>query len=119
MDPDWTGVEFAIRLQHRDTPLRDALENGPIESRRTAVTERAGVHDEATHGTPDIVRDRPFQERRDNEVGPIQRNAFAGHVGMDIELDGDLMATLAEFDMQPLRQVVEEMRQKQNAHPEP
>ncbi|OAF04277.1 hypothetical protein AYJ54_24110 [Bradyrhizobium centrolobii] len=72
-------------------PLRYAFKDRPIERGRPAIAGRTGMDDQAAHCAPDIVRNRPFQERRDDEVGLVQRHALADDIGMHVELDRDLL----------------------------
>ncbi|WP_167561390.1 MULTISPECIES: hypothetical protein [unclassified Bradyrhizobium] len=55
------------------------------------------MDDQAAHAAPNVVGNRLLQERRDHKVRPMQRHALARDLGMDVELDRDVVASLPEL----------------------
>ena len=114
--PHRAGVHLAARLDQRHAPVRLALEDRPVERRRPLVAAHAGMDDERAHGAPDVLGDRTLEERREDDVGPEQRDRLVRHRVVDVELDRDLVPRLAQRDMQPLGQRVEAVAEEQDAH---
>ncbi len=65
---------------------------------------------------PHRLRNRPLEERRDDEFGLKERNRLDGDVVVDVELDGDLVAALRQLDVQPLGEAVEAVGEEKYFH---
>ena len=59
---------------------------------------------------PDRFGNRPFEERRQNQIGRKQRHRLFIHRVGNIEFDTDFMAALAQFAKEALGQAVEAVR---------
>ncbi|WP_347339778.1 hypothetical protein [Bradyrhizobium rifense] len=110
VDTRRADAEMALDVGLGDRP------NRPVERRRTAIAGRTGMDDRHSRLRQTSLGNRLLQERRDHKIRPMQRHALARDLGMDVELDRDIVASIPELDMQPLRQAVEGMRQEQDAH---
>ncbi len=110
--PYWTAVQRVRRLDERDAPAPPFFEDDPVERRGAAIAAHAGMHDEAKRARQHVRRNRPFEERGDDEVGLEQIECFAGVCVADVELDRNEVTALTQFDMKSLRQAVERMAEQ-------
>ena len=74
------------------------------------------MHDQTEAALPERRRNGAPQERRKNHIGLPQLHGLARDVLVNIEFDGQIVAILGEFHVQPLRQAVERVHQQQDAH---
>ena len=66
--------------------------------------------------TPNVFGNGALEVTGDDEVGGKQRDGVASHGIVDVELDRDEMAALAQLHMQALGQAVERMTEQEDAH---
>ena len=114
--PDVARIHFRIGFEHGNTPAVFGVEDGPVECRRTAVTDYPGVHDQTGVPAPHARRDRALQEWRNDEVRRENLNGVLGNGIVDIEFDADLVTVLTEFDEQTLCQAVERVCEEEDTH---
>jgi len=115
--PDRAGVHLGFGLQHGDAPFAFAVLDRPVERRRAAVADDAGMHDQAGVPAPDRFWNRAAQIGRDDQIGAEERDGLLGDRVGDVEFDADPVAACRQFAEQALRQAVEGVGQKQDAHP--
>ena len=108
--PDRPGIHLGFGLQDGNAPRRHGLLDGPIERRRAAITDDAGMHDQTNMARPDCFGNRPLEERRQNQIGSKQRHRLFIHRVGNVEFDTDFMAALAQFAKEALGQAVEAVR---------
>ena len=74
------------------------------------------MNDQATIGAPDVFGNGALERSSQHHVRRVQRNRFARHVVVDVELDRQLVPTLGKLDIESLREAVEAMDEEQDAH---
>ena len=85
--PDVAGVHVRVRLERGDAPRGFAVDDRPVERRRSAVADDPGMNDDAAMPAPDGIRDAPLQERRDDQLRAGERDGLLRHGVVDVELD--------------------------------
>ena len=108
--PHRPGVHFGLGLQHRDAPGFFAAPDRPVQRRRTAITGHAGMDDETRQRRPHRRRNRPLQERCQQQVGPETFDRLLGERIGDVEFDAELVSKRRQFAKKALRQTIETVR---------
>ena len=66
--PDISGIHLFIGLQYGYAPLRFPFEYGPVQGRGPPITFDTRVHNKTDMVSPDLLRDGPLEEWRNNQV---------------------------------------------------
>jgi hypothetical protein len=96
--------------------VRLVAQDGAVEGRGAAVADDARMHHETEVPPPDILRDRPAQIGREDQVGPEQVHRLARDLVVDVELHRRFVPRLGQFHVQALGQAVEGVGEQQDAH---
>src|ERR1700722_19820494 len=101
--PDGPGVQFALRLQNRDSPAPYPPQDRPVERRRTAIARRPRMYNEAQKPLPERRRNRALQKRRQYQIRPEQPHRLARDTIVNVQFDRQLVTIAGQLNVQPLR----------------
>ena len=115
--PDPPGVELAVGLEHRHRPRAHPELDRPVQRRRSTISDRPRMDDQAPIPRPDRLRNHPLQERaHDQPRLVLSDRGFHLGVGVD-HRDRHVMPQLGQRDPRALAQAVVRRDQEQNAAP--
>ena len=104
--PHVAAVDLAGGLQDGHAPLPRAELDRPVQRRRPAVADRAGVHDQAAVPRPDRLGDDRLQDRADDQLGRVPGDGGLHRRAVLHHRDLDRVAELGERDLRPLAEAV-------------